>query len=153
ADGAAGRGYGPARGAGGGGAGLLHQCRTRLGASVSEPKGAPKASGRHSMTGSLPASSAKIPIRNGGGPAGPPAQDTVARASATPGRAQPHAELGLTGAEYQRITELLGRLPTDAELAIYSVMWSEHCSYKSSRAHLRQFAPQAPPTTPLLPRL
>src|SRR5215469_4667622 len=102
------------------------------------------------MTGSLPASSAKTPIHNGGGPAGPPAQDTVARASATPGRAQPHAELGLTGAEYRRITELLLRRPTDAELAIYSVMWSEHCSYKSSRAHLRQFAEKAPPTTALL---
>jgi phosphoribosylformylglycinamidine synthase subunit PurL len=97
------------------------------------------------MTGS-----SKTPIHNGGGPAVPPAQDTVARASATPGRAQPHAELGLTGPEYQRITELLGRRPTDAELAIYSVMWSEHCSYKSSRAHLRQFADKAPPTTALL---
>jgi phosphoribosylformylglycinamidine synthase subunit PurL len=94
--------------------------------------------------------SSKTPIRNGGGQAGPPAQDTVARASGTPGRAQPHAELGLSGAEYQRITELLGRRPTDAELAIYSVMWSEHCSYKSSRAHLRQFADKAPPTTALL---
>jgi phosphoribosylformylglycinamidine synthase II len=102
------------------------------------------------MTGSLSASSAKTPIDNGGGPAGPPAQDTVARASATPGQQQPHAELGLTGAEYQRITEVLGRRPTDAELAIYSVMWSEHCSYKSSRAHLRQFADKAPPTTALL---
>ena len=45
---------------------------------------------------------------------------------------------------------MLGRRPTDAELAIYSVMWSEHCSYKSSRAHLRQFADKAPPTTVLL---
>src|SRR5258706_4655287 len=76
--------------------------------------------------------------------------DTVAQAAATPGRPQPHAELGLTGAEYLRITEVLGRRPTDAELAIYSVMWSEHCSYKSSRAHLRQFADKAPPTTALL---
>ncbi len=76
--------------------------------------------------------------------------DTVARAAATPERSQPYAELGLTGAEYLRITEVLGRRPTDAELAIYSVMWSEHCSYKSSRAHLRQFADKAPPTTALL---
>ena len=66
--------------------------------------------------------------------------DTVARAAATPERPQPHAELGLTAAEYARIREILGRRPTDAELAIYSVMWSEHCSYKSSKAHLRQFA-------------
>jgi phosphoribosylformylglycinamidine synthase len=77
-------------------------------------------------------------------------EDTVARAAATPDRPQPHAELGLTGEEYLRITELLGRRPSDAELAIYSVMWSEHCSYKSSRAHLRQFADKAPPTTALL---
>jgi len=77
-------------------------------------------------------------------------QDTIARAAATPERPQPHAELGLTREEYVRITEVLGRRPTDAELAIYSVMWSEHCSYKSSRAHLRQFADKAPPTTALL---
>jgi phosphoribosylformylglycinamidine synthase II len=74
----------------------------------------------------------------------------VTRAAASPGRPQPHAELGLTGEEYQRITGVLGRRPTDAELAIYSVMWSEHCSYKSSRAHLRQFADKAPPTTAML---
>ena len=72
------------------------------------------------------------------------------RAAATPDRPQPYAELGLTGEEYLRIIEVLGRRPTDAELAIYSVMWSEHCSYKSSRAHLRQFADKAPPTTALL---
>src|ERR1035438_9912606 len=63
--------------------------------------------------------------------------DTVTRAAATPGQPQPYAELGLTSAEYERIGELLGRRPTDAELAIYSVMWSEHCSYKSSKVHLR----------------
>jgi phosphoribosylformylglycinamidine synthase subunit PurL len=77
-------------------------------------------------------------------------QDTVARAAATPDRPQPHAELGLTAEEYQTITGVLGRRPTDAELAVYSVMWSEHCSYKSSRAHLRQFADKAPPTSVLL---
>src|SRR5690606_17316385 len=41
--------------------------------------------------------------------------------------------------EYARIVDLLGRRPTAAELAMYSVMWSEHCSYKSSKVHLRQF--------------
>src|SRR3984893_2581750 len=61
--------------------------------------------------------------------------DTVGRAAATPGQPQPHAELGLTDAEYARIRELLGRRPTDSELAIYSVVWSEDCSYKSSKAH------------------
>ena len=54
------------------------------------------------------------------------ASDTVRRAAATPAQPQPYAELGLTEAEYTRIRELLGRRPTDAELAIYSVMWSEH---------------------------
>jgi phosphoribosylformylglycinamidine synthase len=83
-----------------------------------------------------------------GGPASTP--DTVARATATPDQPQPHAELGLTGEEYTRIVTVLGRRPTDAELAIYSVMWSEHCSYKSSRAHLRQFAEKAPPSPALM---
>jgi phosphoribosylformylglycinamidine synthase subunit PurL len=76
--------------------------------------------------------------------------DTVVAAAATPDRRQPYAELGLTGDEYARIVALLGRRPTDAELAIYSVMWSEHCSYKSSRMHLRQFADKAPKTGVLL---
>jgi phosphoribosylformylglycinamidine synthase len=43
---------------------------------------------------------------------------------------------GLSQAEYDRIIELLGRTPTFTELGIFSVMWSEHCSYKSSRVHL-----------------
>ena len=47
------------------------------------------------------------------------------------------AELGLAEDEYHRIREILGRRPTSAELAIYSVMWSEHCSYKSSKVHLQ----------------
>jgi phosphoribosylformylglycinamidine synthase len=46
-------------------------------------------------------------------------------------------ELGLTPGEYQRITETLGREPSTAELGTYSVMWSEHCSYKSSKIYLR----------------
>ncbi|MDX6339116.1 MAG: phosphoribosylformylglycinamidine synthase subunit PurL [Streptosporangiaceae bacterium] len=76
--------------------------------------------------------------------------DTVGRAAATPGQPQPYAELGLTSEEYARIGGVLGRRPTDAELAIYSVMWSEHCSYKSSRVHLRRFAESAPPSAALL---
>jgi phosphoribosylformylglycinamidine synthase II len=76
--------------------------------------------------------------------------DTVADAAATPDRAQPHAVLGLTDDEYAAIVGLLGRRPTESELAIYSVMWSEHCSYKSSRAHLRQFGEKAPPSVALL---
>src|SRR5215216_1194989 len=44
---------------------------------------------------------------------------------------------GLTRDEYQHIVEMLGREPTITELGIFSVMWSEHCSYKSSRVHLK----------------
>jgi phosphoribosylformylglycinamidine synthase II len=77
-------------------------------------------------------------------------QDTVAHAAMTPDRPQPYREMGLTDEEYARIRELLGRRPTDSELAIYSVMWSEHCSYKSSKLHLRQFAEKAPRTGALL---
>ncbi|MGN6171802.1 MAG: phosphoribosylformylglycinamidine synthase subunit PurL, partial [Streptosporangiaceae bacterium] len=81
---------------------------------------------------------------------GPDGPDTVARAAATGDRPQPYAELGLTSDEYQRIRQMLGRRPSDCELAIYSVRWSEHCSYKSSRRHLRQFADKAPPSDALL---
>ena len=76
--------------------------------------------------------------------------DTVERAAATAGLPQPFAELGLTQAEYEKIVGTLGRRPTSAELALYSVMWSEHCSYKSSKVHLRQFAAKAPPSDALL---
>ena len=65
--------------------------------------------------------------------------DTVDNAKATPEIEQPYAELGLRDDEYQKIKEILGRRPTDAELTVYSVMWSEHCSYKSSKVHLRYF--------------
>ena len=65
--------------------------------------------------------------------------DSVEHAKDTPDTPQPYRELGLKDDEYQRIRELLGRRPTDAELAMYSVMWSEHCSYKSSKVHLRYF--------------
>ena len=65
-------------------------------------------------------------------------------------RPQPYAELGLTAAEYEKIVDTLGRRPTGAELALYSVMWSEHCSYKSSKVHLRQFASKAPESAALL---
>ncbi|WP_285587966.1 phosphoribosylformylglycinamidine synthase subunit PurL [Actinomycetospora sp. NBRC 106378] len=70
---------------------------------------------------------------------GIPPLDTVANAAATPEHEQPYAALGLRDEEYARIREILGRRPTDAELAMYSVMWSEHCSYKSSKVHLRRF--------------
>ena len=65
--------------------------------------------------------------------------DTVSHAADTPDTEQPYRELGLKDDEYERIRTILGRRPTDAELAMYSVMWSEHCSYKSSKVHLRYF--------------
>ncbi|MFD5824607.1 phosphoribosylformylglycinamidine synthase subunit PurL [Lentzea sp. NPDC060358] len=65
--------------------------------------------------------------------------DTVKNAESTPEQDQPYKELGLKDDEYARIKEILGRRPTDAELAMYSVMWSEHCSYKSSKVHLKYF--------------
>ena len=69
----------------------------------------------------------------------PSGVDTTANAAATPDKQQPWKELGLKEDEYARIREILGRRPTSAELAMYSVMWSEHCSYKSSKIYLRQF--------------
>jgi phosphoribosylformylglycinamidine synthase II len=69
--------------------------------------------------------------------------DTVEVAARTPEVQQPYKELGLTEDEYQKVRDILGRRPTAAELALYSVMWSEHCSYKSSKVHLRNLAPDA----------
>ena len=78
------------------------------------------------------------------------ALDTVAIATANPETTQPFAELGLKGDEYTRIKEILGRRPTSSELAMYSVMWSEHCSYKSSKVHLKQFGDKAVKSDALL---
>ena len=65
--------------------------------------------------------------------------DTVEHAAATPNTELPWAELGLKENEFEDVKKILGRRPTAAELAMYSVMWSEHCSYKSSKVHLKQF--------------
>jgi phosphoribosylformylglycinamidine synthase len=54
------------------------------------------------------------------------------------------AEHGLSPEEYDRILKALGREPNRVELGIFSVMWSEHCSYKSSRVHLRKLPTSAP---------
>jgi phosphoribosylformylglycinamidine synthase len=55
-----------------------------------------------------------------------------------------HRALGLSDPELAAIVELLGRDPSDLELAMYGVMWSEHCSYKSSKVHLRRLPTEAP---------
>ncbi|HEY2041235.1 MAG TPA: phosphoribosylformylglycinamidine synthase subunit PurL [Jatrophihabitans sp.] len=73
-----------------------------------------------------------------------PAVDTTKNARKTSDQVQPYRELGLADDEYARIKEILGRRPTSSELAMYSVMWSEHCSYKSSKVHLRQFGEKRP---------
>src|SRR5690554_5762560 len=80
-------------------------------------------------------------------PVPPRRSDTVKDAEQTPDLEQPYAELGLKPDEYARIREILGRRPTSCELAMYSVMSSEPCSYKSSKIHLRKFA-QLPDETP-----
>ena len=54
------------------------------------------------------------------------------------------AEHGLKPEEYQRLLDLIGRLPTFTELGIFSAMWNEHCSYKSSKIHLRTLPTRAP---------
>ena len=55
-----------------------------------------------------------------------------------------HRSLGLTDDEAASIERLLGRPANHLELAMYAVMWSEHCSYKSSRRHLRRLPTQGP---------
>ncbi len=55
-----------------------------------------------------------------------------------------HRELGLTDPEYERITELLEREPNDVELAMFSLLWSEHCAYKHSRKLLRRLPTEGP---------
>ncbi len=55
-----------------------------------------------------------------------------------------HRALGLTDDEFDRVIGVLGREPNHLELALYAVMWSEHCSYKSSRLHLRRLPTEGP---------
>ncbi len=66
---------------------------------------------------------------------------STALASITPDIVKEH---GLTPEEYQRILGIMGRVPNLVELGIFSVMWSEHCSYKTTRKHLRMLPTEAP---------
>jgi phosphoribosylformylglycinamidine synthase len=66
---------------------------------------------------------------------------SVATAAITPEIVAQH---GLSPAEYQRVLEILGREPNLTELGIFSVMWSEHCSYKSSKVWLKKLPTTAP---------
>jgi len=72
-----------------------------------------------------------------------PEEDALVRPPAE-GPEPVHRLLGMTDGEYDLVVRILGREPRPAELAMYSVMWSEHCSYKSSRLHLARFPTRAP---------
>ncbi|MDP9442599.1 MAG: phosphoribosylformylglycinamidine synthase subunit PurL, partial [Actinomycetota bacterium] len=73
------------------------------------------------------------------GPSGPSERETQGQSG------QPvHRALGLTDDEADRIEAILGRRPNHLELAMYAVMWSEHCSYKSSKIHLRRLPSEGP---------
>ncbi len=65
-------------------------------------------------------------------------------ALAAPATVELARQHGLTEAEYARVVEMLGRAPNRVELGIFSVMWSEHCSYKSSRVHLKRLPISGP---------
>ncbi len=62
----------------------------------------------------------------------------------TPAGEPLHRALGLTDDEFEAVGKILGRAPNHLELALYAVMWSEHCSYKSSRMHLRRLPTEGP---------
>ncbi|MGE5236743.1 MAG: phosphoribosylformylglycinamidine synthase subunit PurL [Acidobacteriota bacterium] len=61
-----------------------------------------------------------------------------------PATAESASEHGVTTDEYQRIIDVLGRVPNLTELGVFAALWSEHCSYKSSRVHLRRFPTSGP---------
>src|SRR5271167_2604041 len=62
----------------------------------------------------------------------------------TPAGEPLHRQLGLADDEFEAVGKILGRPPNHLELALYAVMWSEHCSYKSSRMHLRRLPTDGP---------
>src|SRR4029450_1661580 len=66
---------------------------------------------------------------------------TAKREKITPALVAAH---GLTNEEHQRLLALIGREPSITELGIFSAMWNEHCSYKSSKIHLRMLPTKAP---------
>jgi phosphoribosylformylglycinamidine synthase subunit PurL len=73
-----------------------------------------------------------------------PMSDLRTRVRMTRGGDPPHVELGLTDAEYERIVALMGREPNEVELAMFSLMWSEHCGYKHSRKLLKTLPTDGP---------
>src|SRR3954447_12380407 len=79
--------------------------------------------------GAIPPAGVRLPSRR-------PARNTGSRMSVS--SESRHRELGLTDFEYERILELLAREPNEVELAMFSLLWSEHCAYKHSRKLLRR---------------
>jgi phosphoribosylformylglycinamidine synthase subunit PurL len=73
-----------------------------------------------------------------------PMSDVRTRVRTTRGGNPRHAELGLTDSEYDRIVALMGREPNEVELAMFSLMWSEHCGYKHSRKLLKTLPTEGP---------
>src|SRR5690625_2876648 len=69
---------------------------------------------------------------------------TVTASHSTPDSTPLHQALGLTDDELESIRSMLGREPNHLELSMYSVMWSEHCAYKSSRVHLKRLPSEGP---------
>jgi phosphoribosylformylglycinamidine synthase len=77
----------------------------------------------------------------------PPAEEpqpAQSPAGQSPAEEPLHRALGLTDEEFEAVGKILGRAPNHLELALYAVMWSEHCSYKSSRMHLRRLPTEGP---------
>ena len=72
------------------------------------------------------------------------AADTASSSTEPPVTRELAAEHGLTAEEFDRMREILGRTPTLTELGVFSVMWSEHCSYKSSKRWLKELPTEAP---------
>ena len=72
----------------------------------------------------------------------PPAEEP--QPARSPAEEPLHRALGLTDDEFEAVGKILGRAPNHLELALYAVMWSEHCSYKSSRLHLRRLPTEGP---------
>ena len=55
-----------------------------------------------------------------------------------------YAQMGMSDSEYEKVVQILGRQPNYTELGLFSVMWSEHCSYKNSKQVLKKFPTTGP---------
>ena len=89
-----------------------------------------------------PAAEAETGATKLGGVMTPPAEEPPP--DQAPAEEPLHRALGLTDEEFEAVGKILGRAPNHLELALYAVMWSEHCSYKSSRLHLRRLPTEGP---------